>query len=159
MAAASRKRSIGRTLPAVLVAALAIPSAAGALPFPARLGDFSLGAGPALVAGSGGVGGGATAEVNLLLGLFSLGAHGRGATGTGASAAGLELAFAGMVGLGASVQRQGPSIDGLLAVPVPIGGNPWFLSLGWRPSFLLDGGMRHEVSLQVKWSSLLVDDD
>ena|GEM_PF-7025364 len=154
MGSASRKRLLGRTL---LAAALAIPSAAGALPFPAHLGDFSLGAGPALVAGSDVVGGGATAEVNLLLGLFSLGAHGRGATGTGASAAGLELAFGGMVGVGASLQQQGPSIDGLLAIPVPIGREPWFLSLGWRPSFLLEGGMRHEVSLQVKWSSLLVD--
>lgn len=142
----------------LLLLALA-PTVAAALPYPATLGDFSLGAGPALVAGSGDVGGGAAAEANLLVGLFSLGAHGRVASGSGASAAGFEVAFAGLVGLGASVQRQGPSIDGLLSVPVPVGGEPWFLSVGWRPSFLLRGGMRHEVALQVKWSSLLLDAD
>lgn len=143
-------------LAAVLVAGL--PSAARALPFPATLGDFSLGAGPALVAGAGEVGGGATAEANLLLGLFSIGARGRVVSGD-ASAAGLEVAFAGLVGLGASLQRQGAAIDGLVSIPVPFGGDPWFLSVGWRPSFLLDGGVRHELSLQIKWSSLLLDDD
>lgn len=139
-------------LAAVLAAGL--PSAARALPFPATLGDFSLGAGPALVAGGGDVGGGATAEANLLLGLFSIGARGRGVPG--ASAAGLEFAFAGLVGLGASVQREGAALDGLLSIPVPFGADPWFLSVGWRPSFLLDGGVRHELSLQIKWSSLLL---
>ncbi|HEY0838713.1 MAG TPA: hypothetical protein VGD74_00865 [Vulgatibacter sp.] len=147
----------GLLLPAFL--AVLAPSIAGALPFPARLGDYSVGAGPALVAGEGGVGGGVAAEANLLLGLFSLGAHGRGVAGGGGSAAGVEVAFAGLIGVGMGVQEAGASIDGLLAVPLPFGGDPWFLSLGWRPSFLVAGGVRHEISLQIKWSSLLVAGD
>ncbi|HWV39710.1 MAG TPA: hypothetical protein VN033_14670 [Vulgatibacter sp.] len=161
MRRAPRQPPPARLVVAGLAAALAsaLPAAAPALPFPASLGDYSLGAGPALVVGSGELGGGVTAEANLLFGLYSIGARGRAAAPAAASAVGFEVAFAGLVGLGASAQRDGPSIDGFLALPVPVGVDPWFLSLGWRPSFLLDGGVRHEVSLQIKWSSLLVADD
>ncbi|AKU90680.1 hypothetical protein [Vulgatibacter incomptus] len=139
-----------------------LPFAARAqLPSPAQLGDLSVGIGPAVVTRDGRVGGGATAEANLLFGLWSAGAHLRGAALDGGfdPAGGVEAGLAGILGLGVGFQRGGPSIDGLLALPVPIGKEPWFLSVGWRPSFLLRGGVIHELAIQVRWSSLLVPTD
>ncbi len=145
------------------VVALCCPALAQAemLPYPTELGDLSLGIGPAFVSDRGEAGGGVTAEANLLFGLFSLGAHARAAAVDGAfrPAAGLELGFAGLLGLGASAQQEGLSIDGLLALPIPLGREPFFLSVGWRPSFLLRGGVVHELAVQIRWSSLLVSAD
>lgn len=149
-----------RTLLALLLLGIAGPAAA--LPAPAKLGDYTVGAGPAFVLDRGNPGGGAVAEGNLLYGLFSLGLHLRGhmISGEFKPAAGMDLAFAGLIGAGASVQEAGTSIDGLLALPIPIyAWEPWYLSVAWRPSFLLDGGSIHEFSLQLKFSSLLVPSD
>lgn len=152
-----------RSLIPLLGLSLALPAlaSAGPLPAPARLGDLSVGLGPALVANDDGLGGGATAEANLLLGIWSLGAHVRAADVDGAfhPAVGVEVAFAGALGLGTSYQARGLSIDGLLAVPIPLFRGPWYVTLGWRPSFLLGGGTIQEVALQVKWTSLLVPVD
>lgn len=131
---------------------------------PARLGDFSLGLGPAFVLEQGQPGAGVVGEANLLWRWFSLGLHGRAAAvGDGFSpAAGIEASAFGLVGVGASVQRAGPSIDALLQVPIPI--FAWqqsYLTVGWRPSYLLgdERGWIHEFAVQVKWSSLLVPTD
>jgi len=142
--------------------ALLLPGLAAAAP--ARLGDFSVGAGPALVVDRGDAGGGVTAEANLLWSWFSLGLHGRGVAVDGAfrPAGGLELSAFGLVGVGASLQEDGPSIDALLQVPIPIyGWRASYLTLGWRPSRLLGehAGWVHEIALQLKWSSLLVPTD
>lgn len=138
---------------------LALPGVASALPAPARLGDLSFGLGPAFVVDRGEALGGVTGETNLLFGLFSLGVHGRVAQGRGDlhAAVGVEASAAGLLGVGASYQREGFSIDGLLAVPLIFGGiEPWFVSVGYRPSILLRGGSIHEIAVQFKWSSLLL---
>ena len=147
----------------LVIPALLLPGLASAAPAPARLGDYSLGAGPAFVVDRGEPGGGVTGEANLLWRSLSLGVHARAAAVDGElrPAAGIELAYLGMVGVGASVQGAGPSFDALLAVPIPI--YRWhetYLSFGWRPSWLLEGGgWVHEIALQLKWSSLLVPED
>ena len=155
-----RDRSVDtRAVRALVLLLLLVPAAAAAAP--ARLGDYSLGAGPAFVLDRGDAGAGVTAEANLLYRWFSLGLHLRGAAvgDDFRPAAGLELSALGLLGVGASVQEGGPSIDGLLQLPIPI--YAWqqsYLTLGWRPSWLLrdGGGWIHEIALQVKWSSLLV---
>ena len=155
---------VDRKRPVRRIALLALLLPGTALGAPARLGDFSLGAGPALVIDRGDVGGGVTAEANLLWSWFSLGLHGRGAAVDGEfrPALGLELSAFGLVGVGASVQEDGPSIDALLQFPIPI--YTWrasYLTVGWRPSRLLGdhAGWSHEIALQLKWSSLLVPTD
>lgn len=145
-----------------LVVGVLLPAAARGdiLPAPARAGDLSFGLGPALVLEGGEASPGVTGELNLLVGAFSLGAHGRAAFGDEvAPAVGVEAAVLGMLGAGASWRPGGLSIDGLLQVPLPILPTPFFLSVGWRPMFLLAGGVEHEVALQIKWSSLLLPDD
>jgi len=148
-----------RALPLLAPLALFVPAAASAAP--ARLGDFSLGAGPAFVLDRGDAGAGAVAEANLLYGWFSLGLHARAAMvgDDFRPAAGLELGALGLVGVGASLQDGGPSLDALLQLPIPI--YSWretYLTIGWRPSWLLGDrhGWVHEIALQIKWSSLLV---
>jgi hypothetical protein len=143
----------------LVLLALLLPATSSAAP--ARLGDFSLGAGPALVIDRGDAGAGAVAEANLLWRWFSLGLHGRAAAVDGdfRPAGGIEFGALGLFGLGASIQAPGPSLDALLQVPVPI--YAWketYLALAWRPSWLVreEGGWIHTVSLQLKWSSLLV---
>ncbi|WP_373049188.1 hypothetical protein [Vulgatibacter sp.] len=145
----------------LLLLALLLPAAASAAP--ARLGDVSVGAGPALVVDRGDVGPGAVAEANLLWHWLSLGLRLRGAAVDGEfrPAAGVELGALGLFGVGASIQEPAPSVDLLFQVPVPI--YSWqqtYLTLGYRPSWLTDGsGWVHEIALQVKWSSLLVPED
>ena len=142
--------------PALLVLLLLPGSAAAG---PARLGDFSVGAGPALVFDRGELGGGAVAEANLLWDWYSLGLRLRGAAVEGEfrPAAGIELGAFGLFGLGLGVQEPGLSLDGLFQLPLPI--YEWrqsYLTLGYRPSILLDGsGWTHEIALQIKWTTLL----
>lgn len=146
-----------RLAPFALALAAALPARAA----PARLGDFSLGGGPAIVVDRNSFGAGATAEANLLWRWFSLGMHGRLAAveGEARPAAGIELGAFGFFGLGASLQAAGPSIDGLLQIPIPV--YAWqqtYLTVGYRPGLLLgeDRGWVHEIAVQIKWSSLLV---
>lgn len=141
-----------------VVSTLAAPGPAAALPSPARWGDFSLGAGPALLLRDGDAAPGLAAEANLLAGAFSIGLRGRVAAAGGEvlPAAGLEASVLGLLGGGIGVQQGGASIDGLLQVPLPALPSPWFLTVSWRPSFLLAGGVHHEVALCLKFSSLLV---
>lgn len=145
---------------------LALPillaSSAAAADAPAHFGDFSAGLGPALVVDRGNVGGGAVAEGNLLFDWFSLGLHGRLASVSGEfrPELGLEAAAFGLVGAGVGIQEGGPSIDLSLSVPIPIyAWEPFYLAVGYRPSFLLQGGTVHEVAIQLKWSSLLLPSD
>lgn len=155
-------RSASRLPLAALLCALLL--ADGASAGPARLGDFSVGGGLALVVDRGSIGGGPVAEANLLYDWFSLGLRLRGAFLDGGfrPAAGLEASAFGLLGLGVGLQEAGPSIDGLLQIPVPI--YRWretYLTLGYRPSLLLrePGGWVHEIALQIKWSSLLVPEE
>ncbi len=148
-----------RAVRAAIALLVLVPAAASAAP--ARLGDFSVGAGPAFVLDRGDAGGGLVAEANLLYSWFSLGLHARGAMvgDDFRPAAGLELGALGLFGVGASVQEAGPSIDALLQLPIPI--YSWqasYLTLGYRPSYLVGDqrGWIHEIALQVKWTSLLV---
>ena len=144
-----------------LLWAIAPPAHAVDLPAPAVWGDFSLGVGPALVLLPRGPASALTGEINLLAGAFTFGARGRVADRAGElqPAVGLEASVLGMIGAGASWQAAGPSIDGLLQIPVPLLPAPFYLALSWRPSVLLRGGVEHEVALQLKWSSLLLPDD
>lgn len=150
-----------RFLPWLPLLGILLADPALALPAPARPGDVSLGVGPALVFDRGEAQPAITGEANLLFGLFSVGFHGRLANGSERilPAVGVETSLAGVIGVGASLQPDGPSIDGLLAVPLVFGREPWYFSVGYRPSFLLRGGTIHELAIQIKWSSLLVPSD
>jgi hypothetical protein len=137
------------------------PARADVLPAPAHLGDFSLGVGPAVVLQGGDVQAGVTGELNLLAGAFSFGPHARAtfAGGNVHGAVGLEASVLGMLGGGVTWRPGGFSVDGLLQVPLPVLPQPFYLAIGWRPMFLLHGGIEHEATLQLKWSSLLLPDD